>query len=132
MAHFRRGAAGAGAEESDMNEARGYARAAARSEGGWSNMMRHRNPPAHTRARPGALLERYLDQTFPTSDQVLLCCFGTDLAAERTAGQLRHALLDAGFTLQAAGCLVRVSPLMRRSSGGCYRVRKFENRAVSR
>jgi hypothetical protein len=61
-------------------------------------------------------------QPFATSDQVLLCCFGLDLSAERSSSQLRKALIEAGFGLSDARELLRVSPLVHRTSAGSYRL----------
>jgi len=73
--------------------------------------------------RPQATLQQYMDQSFRTSDQVLLCSFGPDLAAERTTRELRRALVAAGFLGPATAHLIRVSPLLDRSSRRCYRLR---------
>jgi hypothetical protein len=73
-----------------------------------------------------ATLEQYLEQQFPTSDQVLLCSFGGDLTGEQTTRQLRDALCAAGLMAQVTHHLIRVSPLLRRSSKGCHQLRPFE------
>jgi len=75
--------------------------------------------PSRQTAQP---LQQYMDQPFRTSDHVLLCSFGLDLAAERTTKQLRRALLAAGFPGPATGHLIRNSPLLQRSSRRCYRL----------
>jgi hypothetical protein len=75
--------------------------------------------PSTLAAQP---LQQYLDQPFRTSDHVLLCSFGVDLAAERTTRQLRRALVAAGFPGPACGYLIRISPLLQRSSRRCYRL----------
>jgi hypothetical protein len=67
-----------------------------------------------------------LEQHFPTSDQVLLCSFGGNLTGEQTTRQLRGALVAAGFLAQLTHHLIRVSPLLRRSSKGCHQLRPFE------
>ncbi len=66
-----------------------------------------------------------MDHLFPTSDHVLLCCFGPQLSGERTDRQLRHALCEAGFSAPLARHLIRVSPLLRRTSRGRHRLREF-------
>jgi hypothetical protein len=76
--------------------------------------------------KPQGTLEHYVDQPISTSDQVLLCSFGLDLAAERTTRQLRRALVAAGFLGPATGQLIRVSALLDRSSRRCYRIREFQ------
>ena len=73
-----------------------------------------------------ASLGQHVGEWFPTSDQVLLGSFGVDLDGERTSRQLRDGLLAAGFASAAARHLIRVSPLLRRSSRGSYRIRPFE------
>ena len=70
-------------------------------------------------------LEHYLEQPFPTSDLILLCSFGLDPAAERTAKQLHRELLTGGFSARMTRHLIRASPLLRRSSRSCYRLREF-------
>lgn len=65
-------------------------------------------------------------QLFTTSDQVLLCCFGLDQAAERSGEQLRTALVEAGFTSPSARWVIRASGLIHRTSNGCYRLRTLE------
>jgi hypothetical protein len=75
----------------------------------------HRDPP----------LVHYLQQTFPTADAVLLCCFGVSQHGERTSKELRRALLGAGFASQVTGHLIRSSSLLDRSGKGRYRIRVF-------
>jgi hypothetical protein len=75
---------------------------------------------------PENSLERHLELGLPMSDLVLLCSFGPDLGGERTSKQLRSALLTAGFAGPVAGYLIRVSPLLRRSSRRGYRLREFQ------
>ena len=88
--------------------------------------MRQPHAPTHSspvgRARTTG---RQVEESFSTSDQVLLCCFGRDLTGERTYEQLRRALLAAGFTGSLARHLVRVSPLLHRAAAGCYRLQKL-------
>lgn len=79
--------------------------------------------PVHTRA---STLAKHLQPQFPVSDQVLLCSFGGDLTGEQTTRQLRDALVAAGFRARTARHLIRVSPLLRRSTKGWYRLRPFE------
>jgi hypothetical protein len=74
----------------------------------------------------GTTLAHYVDQPICTSDQVLLCSFGLDPAAERTTRQLRRALVAAGFLGPATGHLIRVSPLLERNSRRRYRIREFQ------
>jgi hypothetical protein len=71
-------------------------------------------------------LQAQLEQPFLTADYALLCCFGVDSTGERSAEQLRLALLTAGFSGPLARHLVRVSPLLHPTSAGCFRLRGFE------
>ena len=71
-------------------------------------------------------LEQYVDQPFRTSDYVMLCSFGLDLAATRTCRQLRRALVAAGFPGAGTGHLIRTSPLLGRNSRRSYRLREFQ------
>ena len=59
-----------------------------------------------------------------TADLVLLCAFGPDLSAERTASQLRAELLAEGFTAAAARHLIRASGLLERPARNRYRLRR--------
>ena len=88
--------------------------------------MENRQYPAPAIAIPEDRLKPYLKQPFPTSDLVLLCSFGSDLDAERTARQLHRELLTAGFPAPMARHLIRVSPMLRRTSNGHYRIRQFQ------
>lgn len=90
--------------------------------------MRPPNLPTRRPLDPRtATLEQCLEQQFPTSDQVLLCSVDSgDLTGEQTTQQLRDALLAAGFYTRVTRHLIRVSPLLRRSSKGCYQLRSFE------
>ena len=63
--------------------------------------------------------------SFSTAEVVLLCCFGTDLSAEKSHQSLRAALLRAGLAPGAAGHLIRYSALLDRVSKGRYRLRPF-------
>jgi hypothetical protein len=71
-------------------------------------------------------LEQYAGQPIPTTDQVLLCCFGSELSGERTYRQLRRALLQAGFTGPLARHIINMSPCLRREAKGTYRLRELE------
>jgi hypothetical protein len=73
-------------------------------------------------------LEQCIEDMFPTSNQVLLCSFGGDLAGEQTAQQLRDALLGAGFAARVTRHLIRASPLLRRSSRDGYQLRPWSER----
>jgi hypothetical protein len=75
---------------------------------------------------PDATLQSYLSQPIHTSDHVLLCSFGPNLTAERTATQLRRALTAAGLPGSAVRYLLRTSPLIDRSPAGRYRLRPFQ------
>ncbi len=72
------------------------------------------------------MLLQHMDQPFPMSDLVLLCSFASDLRGYRTSQHLRHALITAGFLPRLTGHLISVSPLLRRSSRGCYELRPFQ------
>ena len=72
-------------------------------------------------------LAQLMKEPFPTSDQVLLCSFGGDLAGERTAQQLRNSLLAAGFAARVTRHLIRISPLLRQSSKGRYQLQPLEH-----
>jgi hypothetical protein len=76
-------------------------------------------------AVPEGTLEQHIGQGFPTSDLVLLCSFGVASGGERTSRQLRFALQSAGFPGPVTRHLIRVSPLLRRSSPRGYRLREF-------
>jgi|NGEPerStandDraft_6_1074524.scaffolds.fasta_scaffold37435_1 hypothetical protein len=82
--------------------------------------------PAAGPAPRTTTLEQCLEEPFLTSGQVLLCSLGGDLAGEQTAQQLRGALLAAGFAAGVTRHLIRVSPLLRRSSKGRYQLRPLE------
>ena len=71
-------------------------------------------------------LAHYVGQPFPTADQILLCCFGTELVDHRTYRQLRSALIQAGFAGPVVRHLISVSPVVRRAAKGSYRMRQFE------
>jgi hypothetical protein len=88
-------------------------------------------PRLHMSGRAARLQATREDRTFEpfaTSEQVLLCCFGLDQSARRSGAQLREALVGAGFSLPGACAIVRVSPLVRRTSGGFYRLRSLDAR----
>jgi len=91
-------------------------------EGTSMHTRQHRPAPA---ADPMQTLVGYADQPLGTSDLVLLCSVGPDLAAERTTRQLRRALCAAGFPGPATGYLIGISPLLRRCAGRRYRLREF-------
>jgi hypothetical protein len=93
---------------------------------GKENVVKTRHGQSRRADRPHGSLEHYVDRPFCTSDQVLLCSFGVDLAAERSTRQLRRALVEAGFLGPATGHLIRVSPLLDRSSRRRYRIREFQ------
>ena len=82
-------------------------------------------PLANSNTRPNAL-KQYAGQPIPTSDHVLLCCFGSELTGERTYRQLRRALLQAGFTGLLARHIITMSPCLSRDAKGAYRLRKLE------
>jgi hypothetical protein len=84
-------------------------------------------------ARPRIGLKKYLPfESFATSDQVLLCHFGLDPDASRSSGQLRNALVAAGFGAPVARHLVRSSPLLRRAPNGQYLLRELDGSIESR
>jgi hypothetical protein len=84
--------------------------------------------PARTlSARPQKLLERYIEQPFPTAEQALLCCFGMDLAGERSYKQLQVALLGAGFTGPLIRHLINASPIVFRAARNSYHLRGFDD-----
>ena len=72
-------------------------------------------------------LTRYVGQPFPTPDHILLCCFGADLAYQRTYRELRHVLIQAGFAGPVVRHLISASPVVRRVAKGYYRIRPFED-----
>ena len=74
-------------------------------------------------AAPDATLAQLSEQPFPTSDQVLLCSFPDDLAGERTVQELRDSLLAAGFAARETRHLIRICPVLRRSSKGRYQLK---------
>lgn len=76
-------------------------------------------------AAPDTTLARLSEQPFPTSDQVLLCSFRNDLAGDRTIQELRDSLLAAGFPARVTRHLIRISPVLRRSSKGRYQLKPF-------
>ena len=83
--------------------------------------------PRTTRRGHRALLERYqYGESFGTAEQVLLCCFGLNRDANRSAKQLSEALTDAGFSAAAARHVLRESPLLRATVNGHYVLRPFE------
>ena len=83
-------------------------------------------PIADSNVRPNAL-EQYVGQPIPTSDQVLLCCFGSELTGARSNHQLREALLQAGFTGPLARHVINMSPCLSRQANGTYRLRELES-----
>ncbi len=72
-------------------------------------------------------LEQYAGQPIPTSDQVLLCCFGSELSGQRSDRQLRRALLQAGFTGPLARHIINMSPCLSREAKRTYRLRELES-----
>jgi hypothetical protein len=64
-------------------------------------------------------------EPFATSEPVLLCCFGVDQSTERSSAELCRALVDVGFPSPAAREIVRLSPLIHRSSDKSYRLRRL-------
>ena len=64
-------------------------------------------------------------ESFATTEQVLLCCFGLDqdVSTTRSGKQLRVALTGAGFRPAAARHLVRDSGLLRATADGHYVLR---------
>lgn len=87
--------------------------------------MKDRHYPAAATAVAEGVLRPYLKQPFPSSDLVLLCSFGSDLDRECTARQLHRELLAAGFPGALARRLIRISPVLRRTSTGQYRIQQF-------
>ena len=77
--------------------------------------------------KPQETLTRYVGQPFPTADQILLCCFGTELADQRTYQELRQVLTQAGFAGPVVRHLIGASPVVRRAAKGYYRIRPFED-----
>jgi hypothetical protein len=77
--------------------------------------------------KPEEALTRYVGQPFPTTDHILLCCFGTGLADQRTYRELRHVLIQAGFAGPVVRHLIGASPVVRRVAKGYYRIRPFED-----
>jgi len=82
-------------------------------------------PLANPTVRSNAL-EQYAGQPIPTTDHVLLCCFGSELTGERTSRQLRRALLQAGFTGPLARHIINMSPCLSREAKSSYRLRELE------
>ena len=87
--------------------------------------VKDRHHPAAATRVPEETLRPYLEQPFPSSDLVLLCSFDSDLDTECTARQLHRELLTAGFRGALARHLIRVSPVLRRTSTGYYRIQQF-------
>ncbi|MGZ4618985.1 MAG: hypothetical protein ACXV3F_09750 [Frankiaceae bacterium] len=83
-------------------------------------------PNPTERLTPDPTLSRLSKQPFPTSDQVLLCSFGADLAGERSVPELREFLRAAGFAAPVTRHLIRISPVLCRSAKGRYRLKPFE------
>ena len=79
--------------------------------------------PTQQRTAPDPTLRRLSEQPFPTSDQVLLCSFGLDLAGQRTVQELRDSLRAAGFAARVTRHLIRISPVLCRASKGRYRLK---------
>lgn len=71
------------------------------------------------------------ESVFPVDDQVLLGCFGLDVAAVRHRRQLRLALRRAGYPAALAGHLIRNSPLLVRQAGHRYRLRRCDEHDAS-
>jgi len=88
--------------------------------------MRNDTPSTRTTMTPPQTLTPYLGQPFPTADLILLCGFGSDLAGERTAKALHHLMVESGFPASMTRHLIRTSPLLRRTSRGCYRLSDFQ------
>ena len=89
--------------------------------------------PRTTRRGHRALLERYqYGESFGTAEQVLLCCFGLNRDANRSAKQLREALTEAGFPAAAARHLVRDSALLSATADGHYVLRPCDVAPVGR
>ena len=88
--------------------------------------MRPQSLPIQRVLTPGTTsLDQHPGEPFPESDHVLLCSFGVHLHGEQTIRQLRDALHTAGFLRRVTGHLVRISPVLRRSSRGRYQIRPF-------
>jgi hypothetical protein len=81
--------------------------------------------PERASRHHGALKACLSPEPFATSDQVLLCCFGLDQSTERSTAQLRKALVEVGFRAPAAREIIRMSPLIHRSSTGSYQLRRL-------
>lgn len=71
-------------------------------------------------------LHQHVGLPFPTSDAILLCCFGPDVGGTRTHAQLHTALLSAGYVGPQARHLIRTSPLLRRLPGSRYQLRRLQ------
>jgi len=60
-----------------------------------------------------------------SADLVLLCSFGPDLIRLRTARELCHALLQAGYRGPLGRHLILTSPLLQRRGLNRYALRPF-------
>jgi hypothetical protein len=68
-------------------------------------------------------VQEVIESGVSVDEQVLLGCFGLDLAAVRQKKQLRLALRLAGYPAALAAHLIRDSPLLARQAGHRYRLR---------
>ncbi len=86
------------------------------------SIRRGLRPPSGTRS---VSLQQLAERPVPECDQILLCCFGLDLATTRDGKQLRLALNQAGYRSALARHLVRDSPLLVREPGYRFRLRDW-------
>ena len=73
-----------------------------------------------------ASLQQLVERPVPECDQILLCCFGRDLAGFRDGKQLRLALNRAGYGAALARHLVHESPLLVREPAYRFRLRGWD------
>jgi hypothetical protein len=72
-------------------------------------------------------VHQFAEPPLPVDEQVLLGCFGLDLAGVRQERQLRLALRRAGYPAALAGRLVHHSPLLvRQVRRHYYRLRRCD------
>jgi hypothetical protein len=85
----------------------------------------------HRKSKPAARSDHFwLDQLAatgpPIPDHVLLCCFGPELTGTRHHRQLSGALQRVGYGGPLVQHLIRVSPLLVRGAGRCYRLKRCD------
>ncbi len=70
-------------------------------------------------------LEHFTEESFPSADLVLLCCFGPDLDRTLTHRELGLALRSAGYGGPLGRHLILTCPFLRRRPGNRFALLRF-------